>query len=207
MQWTFFSRTENPPSNVVFLTDCKSVLQSLGKQNPEKLTLDIRHALRELGNRSSIDLQWIPAHCGISGNEQADGLSKRGSNMEQFNHIVSYQEAKTIVKNKFNTSCSSSETDAIHQLQRDEQVIIFRLRTGHSRLLSHLYRIGVSHTDECHCKTGLQDTEHILQVCPSLGALRNSTWPESAELEKKLWGSKVDLARTTAFIKKACIKV
>ena len=28
-------------------------------------------------------LQWIPAHCGISGSEKADKLAKRGANMQQ----------------------------------------------------------------------------------------------------------------------------
>ncbi len=54
----------------------------------------------------------------------------------------------------------------------------------------------------------LQDAEHILQVCASLGALRNEIiWPESAELGKKLWGSKADLILTADFIKRAGLKI
>ena len=184
-----------------------SVLQSLDKLNPEKLILDIKHALCDLTNRSSIALQWIPAHCGISGNEEADKLSKRGSKMDQFCHPVSYREAKTIIKNKYNNGNDFDETDAIHQLERHEQVIIFRLRTGHNRLLSHLHKLAVSHTDECPCGTGTQDADHVLQLCPSLSALRAETWPVGANPQQKLWGSSVDLKLTASFIKKAEVSV
>ena len=203
----YFSRTVTPPPKIVFLTDCMSVLQSLDKLNPEKLILDIKHALCDLTNRSSIALQWIPAHCGISGNEEADKLSKRGSKMDQFCHPVSYREAKTIIKNKYNTGNDFDETDAIHQLERHEQVIIFRLRTGHNRLLSHLHKLAVSHTDECPCGTGTQDADHILQLCPSLSALRAETWPVGANPQQKLWGSCIDLKLTASFIKKAEVSV
>ena len=36
----------------------------------------------------------------------------------------------------------------IYQLDRTQQVTIFRLRTGHCQLLSHLVRLKISHTDE-----------------------------------------------------------
>ena len=49
-----------------------------------------------------------------------------------------------------------TEKDSIHQLDRAAQVTIFRLRTGHCQLLSHLHRLKISHSDECPCSTGPQ---------------------------------------------------
>ena len=39
--------------------------------------------MQELGNTCRVVLQWIPAHCGIPGNEQADQLAKCGAQEEQ----------------------------------------------------------------------------------------------------------------------------
>ena len=41
------------------------------------------------------------------------------------------------------------EVDSIRLLNRAQRVVIFRLRTGHYRLLTHLSTLGLSATDEC----------------------------------------------------------
>ena len=76
--------------------------------------------------------------------------------MEQFSHPVTYNEAKTIIHNQYSSEWKrklniSTGDDPIHQLQRHQQTILFRLRTGHCRLLNHLHRLKISHTDQCQC--------------------------------------------------------
>ena len=44
----------------------------------------------------AVNPQWIPSHCGVGGNEEADRLSKMGSKLEQSAHPMSYREAKAI---------------------------------------------------------------------------------------------------------------
>ena len=112
-------------------------------------------------NKTSVTLQWIPSHCGFGGNEEADWLSKMGSKLEQSAQPMPYSESKTILRNNFRTEWQQrldigTEEDSIHQLDRAAQVIIFRLRTGHCQLLSHLHRLKTSHSDECPCGTGPQ---------------------------------------------------
>ena len=90
-------------------------------------------------------LQWVSSHCGVGGNEEADGLSKMGSKLEQSAHPMSNSEAKTILRNNFRTEWQQrldigTEEDSNHQLDRAAQVTLFRLRTGHCQLLSHLHR-------------------------------------------------------------------
>ena len=67
-------------SNVVFLTDSRSALDALQNQNEPHLngTLEKRRVV----------LQWIPAHCGINGNEMADKLAKRGATMTQHDNPI-----------------------------------------------------------------------------------------------------------------------
>jgi hypothetical protein len=138
------------------------------------------------------------------GNEQADRLSKAGSKLEQTAHPMSYGEAKTILRSHFKTTWRQrlqlgSEEDNIQKLERAQQVTIFRLRTGHCQLLSHLYRLKISHTDECPCGTGPQTPAHILQSCPTFDSLRRQTWPSEVDLGEKLWGSAGSLRRTADF--------
>ncbi|XP_041357471.1 ribonuclease H1-like [Gigantopelta aegis] len=62
--------------NTVFLTDCRSLLQSLQTHCGEHILLNIRRELQDMSKRTNIILQWIPSHCGVPGNEEADRLSK-----------------------------------------------------------------------------------------------------------------------------------
>ncbi|XP_041371511.1 uncharacterized protein LOC121385042 [Gigantopelta aegis] len=165
--------------NIVFLTDCRSLLQSLQTHCGEHILLNIRRELQDMSKRTDIILQWIPSHCGVPGNEEADRLSKIGSKLQQVSQPTSYLEVKTIIKNRFNTNwkirMEVEKEDNLESLDRTQQVIIFRIRTGHCRLLSHLYRLRLAHTDECPCGTDAQTSEHILQSCPSYSTLRQET--------------------------------
>ena len=58
-------------SLVVLLTDAKSVLEALTAGKLPQLQEEIQQ-IRGFGGV----LQWIPSHCGISGNEEADRLAK-----------------------------------------------------------------------------------------------------------------------------------
>ena len=138
----------------MFLTDCRSILQSLQSPGGYQIFRNIRQELSLLKNKTSVTFQWISSHCGVGGNEEADRLSKMGSKLEQSAPPMSYSEAKTILRNNFRTEWRQrldirAEEDSIHQLDRAAQVTIFRLRTGHCQLLSHLHRLKISYSDEC----------------------------------------------------------
>ena len=71
--------TDTNSEDVVYLTASRSVLESLAGHGEHNL---IRKLYSILEHRRVI-IQWIPAHCGIKGNEHADRLAKQGATMEQ----------------------------------------------------------------------------------------------------------------------------
>ena len=190
----------NKSSQVVVLSDALSALQAFrsGKtQHLEKAMYQIK-TLRTV-------LQWIPSHCGVEGNEKADDLAKARANQDQENNPVSLKEMNTIIKSLYKTPL---KPDAYHQLSRLEQVIIFRLRTGHNRLNKHLHtKLKVVPSPMCSCGQSEQDTTHILQECRDLVVLRKKVWPEPVPIERKLHGCVDDLQKTARFILRANLQV
>ena len=157
----------------MFLTDCWSILQSLQSPGGDQIFSNIRQELSLLKNKTSVTLQWIPSHCGVGGNEEADRLSKMGSKLEQSAQPMSYSEAKTILRNNFRTEWQQrldigTEEDSIHQLDRAAQVTIFRLRTGHCQLLSHLHRLKISHSRRMSMPHGSSNPQPHPAILPHL---------------------------------------
>ena len=193
-------------TNVVFLSDALSVLQSLKSGKNLELN-DVTTSLTSLTKTHAVTLQWIPSHCDLHGIDAADKLAKEGSAKGQEDNVTSYTEVKTIIKanqaklwNQEHPRYNSR--DEYHLLDRREQVCVFRLRTGHNRLNHHLYnkfRIGT--TDQCPCERSQQTTEHVLQSCPLFQDLRAKFWPTPVPLLQKLYGNLADLRSTAAFIR------
>ena len=112
---------------------------------------------------------------------------------------------KTLIHNKkkaifhCKTEGYNPNQDALHQLARHQQTIIFRLRTGHCRLNSHLKRIGVKTSAQCPCGEADQTPEHYLQSCSLHQQARQQIWPTCVSLKTKLWGSAEDLLLTSRY--------
>ena len=93
------TQLETRPKNAVLLADSLSVLQSLASGTPEDYTLQhLIQSLNSLTPRTTAVLQWMPAHTGIHGNAVVDQLAKEGSKKQQPKSKLSYQEAKTLIK-------------------------------------------------------------------------------------------------------------
>ena len=132
-------------------------------------------------------------------------VALQGSANEQIYQPLSFQEVKTIIQRKSAVDWKTNTgydygKDSLKDLSRTDQVIIFRLRTGHCRLNKHLYRLGISQTALCQCQQAEQTPEHILQDCPLLGELRINMWPHPVDLKTKLWGNLTDLKLTAQFV-------
>lgn len=198
----------NTSNKIVLLSDAKSVLEALQSRKSNDLN-DVLSSLALLSKYHTVVLQWIPSHCGVTGNEKADNLAKEGSMQSQENLPITLQEARTIIRAKQRERWLTKHPDynikdPYHRLNRSDQVIIFRLRTGHNRLNYHLHtKLKIGQTSQCPCLTGNMTAEHILQDCPRFSNLRKENWPQNQTvgLREKLYGSLESLQRTAAFAK------
>ena len=130
---------------VVFLSDALSVLQAYQNHTLPNLT----KALQQVAATRRAVLQWIPARCGISGNEQADILAKEGARGEQHANNVSFSEKKTLIRA---FTVPRSQRDDYHQLSRKQQIVLVRFRTGHNRLNSHMHgKLKLAPSPTCPC--------------------------------------------------------
>ena len=144
----------------VFLSDALSVLQALTNNTLSHLA----KALQLLSNNYRVALQWIPAQCGASGNEQADTLAKQGVQTEQPVANVSYQEKAISTKALM---MPSQEKDAYHLLSRPEQVIMVILRPGNNQWNARMYtNLKMVPSDAClFGEEEWQTMGHLLQNC------------------------------------------
>jgi hypothetical protein len=173
-------------TNAVIWTDSLSVLQALTSGCPELAIRDLRESLQDLSACCNIHLQWIPAHCGILGNEKADSFTKKGSSSHQPQVATTFKEIRTILKSnardQFRQKHGHTHShDFLRLLDRKPATIVYRLRTGHCRLHSHhLSRIGIAGTSLCEypgrqpdsstCSTELSHlfrpkTRHVARWC------------------------------------------
>jgi len=193
--------SDNDFHQVVFLSDALSVLQAFQNNKLPHLT----EALQQVAHDRRVVLQWIPAHCGVPGNELADRLAKQGARKEQPENGNSYSEIRSIIR----TLTTPTRTrDEYHLLSREQQSVLVRLRTGHNRLNCHMARkLKLAPSPTCPCKEADQTAEHVLQACPHFSTIRAEVWPEGETLETKLYGCYQDLEKTTLFISRTGLTV
>ena len=204
---------EKVHNNVVIFSDALSVLQGL--INPKNKELDSLAAALDNLQKSTekTTIQWIPSHCNIPGNEEADRLAKEGGKQQQEDMQITYSEAKTLIKEKqqkkwLQQHPNHNPSDSYYQLSREDQVIMTRLRTGHCRLRHHMYtKFHCGDAPVCPCGTADMTVEHLLQHCPTHQNLRAETWPAQTPMKKKIFGPVEDLRRTAAYIRATGVPV
>ena len=135
---------------------------------------------------TNITLVWIPAHVGLSGNEIADQLAKSALQHSSIDLNIKFEarELYSMVDNYvlkcWQSEWASSQSTVAYRSwhksvsklikhsenNRQNQVLITRLRLGACGLNHHLCRIGCHDNGYCINCNVAETVEHFLIDCP-----------------------------------------
>lgn len=183
-----------PADRVNLYSDSKAALLALASfRTNSDLVRGCRAALNELTDRATVELFWVPGHCGIVGNEKADELARAGSANRE---LVAETGIKTsLATAKANTDeylwremdsrwtsradCKVSRTTWPHpnkgksnkllKWSRDSVRKVVGALTGHCLLREHAKRMRLTTDEMCRgCAEDSESAEHFLCHCPAL---------------------------------------
>ena len=191
LEWT--KNLNEDPKSVVILTDSKVSLQLLRHRKPKNYEYGvncIQEFIRDLYNSGwKIIFQWCPAHCGVSGNHQADSLANLAHNIR---NIVDYplerKEIEVLIE-----KAAKRQWELRWQIKRREcelgnrklkledwtwcrsksrilDVAMTRLRVGVCRLRESMNNMNLDTSPICqNCTMNTDESiTHFLIECPSL---------------------------------------
>ena len=179
---------------VRFCTDSRSVLQALAtgpSTKVDSLFANVWQLLAALSRRCHVTLQWIPGHCDIAGNEEADVQAAAAGLLRQRRVPIAWDSARAVIRRTARRQWLERPQPPWHEraagrmpslaevsrLPRADAVTVTQLRTGHSILLgSYRHRIGVAPSPTCQdcCTDDLDTAEHFLLDCPAHHQIRSA---------------------------------
>ena len=186
-----FINESNSKDKFIIFSDSMSVLQALNhtsSKNPQIQKLLIKH--HTISELKTIIYCWVPSHIGIYGNEKVDKNAKESLNLEETVFKIPYVNFKPFINeyisNKWQTIWNGANFDklrevepivkrpkVIHKLSRREEIVLARLRIGHTRIThSHLLK-REDQPKYIVCDTPFT-VKHFLLECTDFAAKRVS---------------------------------
>ena len=131
---------------------------------------------------------WIPVHIGIKGNEKADEIAKEPINHRIYKIKTPYSDYRPRIANYVNSPFQAKwdvcDNNKIHEINetflsslklysnnRKEDIILTRLRIGHTRLTHKHYLTGDDRAECIPCDCSLK-IKHILIECVDTADIR-----------------------------------
>ncbi|KXJ82643.1 hypothetical protein RP20_CCG011652 [Aedes albopictus] len=206
------SKSSDKP--VLVATDSASVLLALESPKSKHPWIQkTQKFLEEEGHR--IIFTWVPGHCGISGNEEADTMANIGRTGRRRTQHVPGADVKLwcrrTIEDAWSAEWRANRSLFFRKIKGDtetwkdrhnwrEQVILSRLRTGHSRI-SHNFSGGSTFRKICDTCNILNTVEHVLCECPKLEYLRTSH--QLGSITDVLQNHETSEAKLITFLKEA----
>ena len=179
--------------DVVVYSDSMSCLQAIeGEDTANPFICHIMNLLWSLSDKgTSVRFSWVPSHCGIDGNERVDQLAKETLDQD-IDPLASvhYTDMKPLVNSYIQKLVQTKWDVSVHgrdlyllkptlgppkkfqHLTRAEEVVITRLRIGHTKATkSHILSRGLP-TGCHHCGQTLT-IDHMLLECALLQECRD----------------------------------
>ncbi|KAJ8711454.1 hypothetical protein PYW07_008696 [Mythimna separata] len=217
-QAIFYSRNQNLKRVVIF-SDSKSALQHIARcasgGRGASIAYDILENIILLSkNNIEIKLQWVPAHIGLRGNEEADRVSKlaatEGTTIDYLpDHWEHIPRCKVICYNSWKQYfVNVSQKKGIWyrtiqsepprapwfddcQLNKNYVKLVLRLRSGHYPSAKFAFLMKKADSPNCRECNQIEDVQHLLMDC-----IRNRSERESLLRELGLNRLNVGLIQT-----------
>jgi ribonuclease HI len=185
-----------PLMNFTIFSDSKSALFSLSTNNrTHPLIQEIQSWLFRIASvyKKNIQFCWVPGHVGIEHNEHVDRMAKNAVHLKnKLNNIpfsdvcpALLQSARGQWQHHWNTQLNNKLHsvkprlgiwESSCQKTRKQEVILSRLRIGHTRL-THGYLMSREEPPMCtQCNTVLT-INHIISECPLVEQIRRRHFP------------------------------
>ena len=179
--------------NVNMYVDSQGAIKALRSYSTHaKSVLECKRLVNKLAEVNTVTINWIPGHVQQLGNEIADRLAKRGTEL----HTEGIEPRLAIspctvrkatdkwFKNRQDqkwqekTDCRQTRlvlpstehrwTKCTKYLSRNEMRILTQVTTGHSCLKRHMFIMGMANSPDCEL-CGMEQTPiHIVTTCPVL---------------------------------------
>ena len=213
-------------------SDSQAAIKAIRKPKRQSAQFIIEEIINQISEidkqafKPKIVVQWVPAHCGIGGNEAADTAAKQAiltANRARTVQRPILQAAKAMelamtIKSEWDKRWIKykhlkeryGEIKITRGLQlysgitkRQHITWLVRLRTGHCGLNKYLARFRKIDSPICECGWGHETVAHYLLVCNKYEeereALRHRAGEEGMKVEKLL-GTKGLLKHTLDFV-------
>lgn len=189
-----------PEDRITIFVDSQAAIKAL-RNNVVKSTAvsRCRNELIRAATRHQVNICWVPGHCNIEGNEKADELARKGSNMEEARAVNGiHAPICTLKRNieldsrtKANNAWSSRDdciisrslwpeinekrTKSITELSKNNIRLATGIITGHCDIGYMAAKMGRASNDYCRScgnEEELETIKHFLCECPALERTR-----------------------------------
>jgi len=188
-------------SHFVIFSDSLSSLQALQTRDFKNplLCKVMQYYMDASQDGNDISFCWVPSHVGIWGNEIADWTAKAALQLNTSDWKVPASDfrrcAQEYIYEEWETHWLGSRGSKLHQVQphlgewkganrssRLEEVVLARLRIGHTRL-THSYLLKGEPAPICDLCGASLTVEHILIKCVILNNIRRQFYQASSLLD------------------------
>lgn len=177
----------------LIISDSYSCIKSIENRNSQNplITKILDHLHEIIKSKCKLVFVWVPSHIGIAGNTVADAAAKAALNIPNSNICVSHSDFKPLISNhikkcwqkswdsepnnKLKKIQPSIEPFVINRLPRRDEIIIHRLRVGHT-YLTHSYLLYKENPPECDVCQSPLTVEHLLITCAKYTSVRQKLY-------------------------------
>lgn len=166
---------------ILVCSDSLSSVQSISTlHSPDPLVVEILEALKLSAEQGkTVIFMWIPSHCGITGNEEADAAAREATSTESVENIQLHYDVISHIKasckntwqsywstlnNKLQLIEPTIQFKRLPRLSRREEVVMRRLRIGHSNL-THRFLLDKQPSPMCTSCEEQMSVCHFLSSC------------------------------------------